>query len=287
MFAGFAANIHHRWHTFTGQVWINKKGFSRIVLKTADLIIARLASRVFTDSASQSRFLLDEGVTRSGQITILGPGSIAGVDINRFRPDTANRVRIRDQMCVDTDACVFLFVGRINKDKGIFDLIQAFQRLATRLRGIELWVVGPDEEGLTQTLQQLAQECSAPIRWLGATSAPEEFMMAADILLLPSYREGFGSVVIEGAACGIPTVAYRINGVIDAVADGSTGILVEPGETSAFESAMRQLALDKELRLSLGNKARERAVRDFNSEQVTKAWLDFYRCHLHQSNEAA
>ena len=103
-----------------------------------------------------------------------------------------------------------------------------------------------------------------------------QYYNAADVLLLPSYREGFGSVVIEGAACGIPSIAYRIDGVVDAVADGMSGLLVELGKTSEFVSAMRQLALDRELRVRLGNQARQRAVRDFSSEGVTDAWLDFY-----------
>jgi len=105
-------------------------------------------------------------------------------------------------------------------------------------------------------------------------------MAAADILLLPSYWKGFGSVIIEGAACGVPAIVYRIDGVIDAVVDGSSGLLVDVGQPTAFASAMKLLVLDRSLRLRLGHKAQERTVRDFSSERVSKAWLEFYRSQI-------
>ena len=282
MLAGLLGRVPNRWHTFTGQVWTTRLGVSRSILMATDRLIVMLASKVFADSVSQCRLLRDVGIVQDGQIGMLGNGSIAGVDIKRFCSDGPNRKRLRQRIGTDGNACVFLFVGRLTKDKGMFDLIQSFLRLSETVRDIELWVVGPDEENLLQTLQEAAEGCGAPIRWLGVTSAPEQFMMAADVLLLPSYREGFGSVIIEGAACGLPAIAYRIDGVIDAIVDGSSGLLVEVGQPRAFAAAMMRMALDKELRLLLGKKARDRAVRYFNSERVTDAWLGLYRRHLKQ-----
>jgi glycosyltransferase involved in cell wall biosynthesis len=286
MLAGLIARVPNRWHTFTGQVWATKQGFARNSLKAFDRLIVLLASKVFADSLSQCRLLRDERIVLDGQIGMLGSGSIAGVDLNRFWPDALSRDRLRQQMAINANVCVFLFVGRLAKDKGVFDLVKAYLDLATTVRGIELWVVGPDEEGMLQTLQKLAKGCGAPIKWLGATPTPEQFMVAADILLLPSYREGFGSVIIEGAACGIPAIAYSIDGVIDAISDGSSGLLVEVGRPEAFATAMKRLALDKELCMRLGKQARERAVREFSSERVTNAWLEFYRSQLHKNDEA-
>jgi glycosyltransferase involved in cell wall biosynthesis len=282
MMTAFVARVPHRWHTFTGQIWANRNGFDRSLLKAMDRLIVFLATRVFADSISQCRLLQDEGIVRNGQIGMLGSGSIAGVDLERYHPDIVNHERLRKQMGVDASACVFLFVGRLTRDKGGFDLVQAFLKLAAAVHDIELWVVGPDEEGLLQALQEAARDCGAPIRWLGSTPTPEYFMAAADVILLPSYREGFGSVIIEGAACGIPAIAYRIDGVIDAVIDGFSGLLVDVGQPLAFASAMKLLTLDKELRLRLGHQARERTICDFSSEKVTEAWLEFYRTHLNK-----
>jgi glycosyltransferase involved in cell wall biosynthesis len=280
MSSGFVNGVPNRWHTFTGQVWANRKGFSRGLLKGMDWLIAKLASIVLTDSKTQCRLLQAEGIVRKGKVDMLGSGSIAGVDLNRFHPDIVVKTKTRERFGSDENACVFLFVGRIARDKGVFDLLQAFQSLATTVSDIELWLVGPDEEGLLKVLQELAASCNAPIRFLGASTTPEYFMAAADVLLLPSYREGFPSTILESAACEVPTIAYRIYGVLDAIIDGETGVLVEIGQPDNLACAMKSLVLDIELRLRLGQKARERAVRDFSSEKVTKAWLDFYLGHI-------
>jgi glycosyltransferase involved in cell wall biosynthesis len=280
MLAGFITRVPNRWHTFTGQVWATKNGFTRRVLKGFDQFIALLASTVFADSASQCRLLHAEKVVRENQITMLGTGSIAGVDTKRFYPSRPNCIRLRDQLGTDINACVFLFVGRLVKDKGVFDLIRAYKELSRIIDGIELWVVGPDEDGLLPTLKDSANGCDATIRWLDATQNPEKFMQAADILLLPSYREGFGSVIIEGAACGIPAVAYRIDGIIDAIIDGKTGLLVEVGQPTAFAAAMKTLTLNGEMRANLGDQARMRALRDYRSEKITALWLEYYSQHV-------
>jgi glycosyltransferase involved in cell wall biosynthesis len=284
MLTGFILGVPNRWHTFTGQVWATRHGFVRRFLKALDRIIVLVATRVMADSASQCRFLRDEGVVGVEPVVVLGPGSISGVDFKRFCPDTVTRELLRKQLGVNTGVTVFLFIGRLTKDKGMVDLIEAFVEVAREVSELELWVVGPDEEGLMKSLRESAECCDAPIRWVGATVVPEQFMAAADILVLPSYREGFGSVIIEGAACGIPTIAYRIDGVIDAIVDGFSGLLVEVGKPRAFAAAMKTLALDGDLRERLGNYARQRAVRDFSSERITKAWIEFYRSRLKKSH---
>jgi glycosyltransferase involved in cell wall biosynthesis len=280
MFTGLVMRVPHRWHTFTGQVWATRKGLSRRLLMKLDKLIVLMASRVFVDSTSQGRLLCDEGIVRDDQIGMLGFGSIAGVDLSRFQPDNITRDRLRKKIGTPVNAYVFLFVGRLTRDKGIFDLIDAFRIISISESNIELWVVGPDEDELLKILKDSAQGCTAPIRWLGSTETPEYFMASADALLLPSHREGFGSVIIEAAACGIPTIAYRIDGVIDAVKHESTGILVDAHEVEAFAEAMKSLKLNSSLSVSLGNRAKERARLDFSSDVVTRAWLKFYQSHL-------
>ncbi|NJL17337.1 MAG: glycosyltransferase family 4 protein [Nitrospira sp.] len=277
MFAARFAGIRFRHHTFTGQVWANRSGIVRYMLKTFDRLIVQLASNVFTDSPSQCRFLEEERVVGSHGISVLGPGSISGVDVCRFRPDTASRHQVRTDFGVDEDRCVFLFVGRLTKDKGIHDLVQAFAKVSAANPRVELWLVGPDEEELREQLSRKKQDDSGLVRWLGATSEPERYMASADVLVLPSYREGFGSVIIEAAACAIPTVAYRIDGVIDAVVEERTGVLVEVGDIEALAAAMLDVSRDWDGRQRLGREARDRVSKEFSSTMVTAEWVALYK----------
>ena len=277
MLAARLAGIQFRYHTFTGQVWAKRSGFARHVLKTFDRVVVQLATQVFTDSPSQCRFLEKERVVEPGGIFVLGPGSISGVDVHRFRPDMESRHQMRVELDVDEERCVFLFVGRLTKDKGIHDLIQAFAKVSVANPRVELWVVGPDEEGLTEQFGQRELEDSGLVRWLGPTFQPERYMASADVLVLPSYREGFGSVIIEAAACAIPTVAYRIDGVIDAVVENQTGVLVDVGDIEALAAAMLDVSRDRDGRHRLGREARDRASEKFSSAIVTAEWVALYK----------
>ena len=102
-------------------------------------------------------------------------------------------------------------------------------------------------------------------------------MASADVLVLPSYREGFGSVIIEAAACAIPTVAYRIDGVIDAVVEERTGVLVEVGNIEALAAAMLDVSRDSQGRQRLGSEARDRVSKEFSSAVVTAEWVALYK----------
>ncbi|MBS1227007.1 MAG: glycosyltransferase [Proteobacteria bacterium] len=280
MLGAMLARVPRRYHTFTGQVWSNRHGFARFFLKQIDRLTVFAASLVFADSHSQCQFLERECVVAPGGIRVLGEGSICGVDSQRFAPDVAVRKEVRVDLTVGDDVCVFLFVGRLVRDKGVFDLLHAFVRLADLVENPVLWVVGPDEEKLRTELELVAGPHNNRIRWVGPSFVPERFMAAADVLVLPSYREGFGMVVVEAAACGIPSVAYQIDGVTDAVLNGATGLLVAKGNVSALLDAMRLMYQDPVLRAKLGRNAYTRVIKGFSAATVTAAWLNLYRSEL-------
>lgn len=286
MLAGFVARVPHRWHTFTGQVWENKQSILRFILKGIDRLIVSLSTRIFADSISQCRFLSDEKVVSENQISILGPGSIAGVDTDKFFPDISVRHALRQELEVADEACIFLFVGRMVRDKGVIDLLNAFVKLAAESETqVGLWMVGPDEENLLPELKQMGETHQFSIRWIGSTHHPEKYMMAADVLVLPSYREGFGSVIIEAGSCSLPVIAYKINGVIDAIEEEVTGLLVEVGRIDLLTEKLRLLALDQKYRTALGTAAREHVINVFSVKAVSDAWLMHYQnCLLDPAN---
>lgn len=277
MIAGRLANVPWCFHTFTGQVWANKKGLRRFVLKFFDKVLAMNATRVLADSKSQRLFLIENRVVKAGKIDVLADGSIAGVDVDRFKLNGDIRSQIRQSLKIPDDAVVFLFMGRLTRDKGLMDLSRAFAKVAEQKSNIHLFVVGPDEENFEIEFTNLARQFQGQVHRIGFTHCPEDYMSASDVFCLPSYREGFGTVIIEAAATGIPAIASRIYGITDAVEDGVTGILHQPTSDSEMAEAMFLLASNHDLRQRMGTAARERVINKFSETRVTKAFSDFYR----------
>ena len=282
MMAAWVARTPVRVHTFTGQIWVNKAGIKRFLFKKIDSLIAYLATNVIVDSPSQLRFLLNEDVVSNEKSLVFCNGSISGVDISRFKPDKNLRISVRQQLNIDDNAIVFLFLGRLTQDKGVLDLAQAFSEVQTK--NTHLVFVGPDEKNTRHELVNATLPCADKVHFVGYTDTPECYMAAADVLCLPSYREGFGGVIIEAAAVGIPSIASRIYGITDAVVEGETGLLHEPRNINEIKVCMEELVNNPALRLKLGEQAKKRAVESFNSSLLTQAWIDFYQKKL-QRNE--
>lgn len=280
MLAGFLTCTTCRIHIFTGQVWVTRTGLSRWGLKVLDKLLAWLATDLLTDSNSQCEFLIKQQITKPEKIQVLADGSICGVDADRFKSNQRLRLEVRQQLGVPLTATVILFLGRINRDKGVLDLASAFARLADKHDNVWLLFVGPDEEDLSQDILQRCECVSNRLIFGGFTSEPEKFMSAADIFALPSYREGFGTSVIEAAACGLPSVCSRIYGLSDAVVDGVTGLLHTPADINDIERQLEVLLLDERLRLQLGESARRRAVDKFGQTRLTDSFKSYVDGHV-------
>ena len=276
MLAARIARVPIRIHTFTGQVWATRRGPARAFLRAMDRLIASCATHVLVDSRSQRDFLIANRVVTASKSSVLGDGSICGVDAGRFKPDEAARQRVRHEAAIPDDAVVFLFLGRLSRDKGVLDLARAFAALASANASAYLALVGPDEEELRREIGEIVSTCADRVRHVDYTARPQDFMAAADVFCLPSYREGFGQVALEAAACGLPVIASRIYGVVDAVSEGESGLLHPPGDVPALRAQMETLLRDAALRARLGGAGRERALRDFSAARITQALLDYY-----------
>lgn len=276
MLAAWLARVPRRVHSFTGQVWVTRRGWRRLMLKQADRLLAALTTQALIDSPSQRDFLVSEGVLRAEKAEVIGDGSICGVDALRFKPDARARSDVRESLGIDQHATVLLFMGRLNRDKGVLDLAMAFAKLAPRFPDTRLVMVGPDEEGLVPQIKEICSEVAGRVQQLDFTRQPERFFAAADIFCLPSYREGFGMVVIEAAAAGLPAVASRIYGITDAVVGGETGLLHPPGDIAAIQAALTHLVSNDAQRVLMGEQARQRALAMFSQAESTRGLLAFY-----------
>ncbi len=276
MFAAMLAGVRHRVHTFTGQVWVTRRGWRRWMLRKADALLASLTSRILVDSPSQLDFLVAEGVFDADKAEVVGKGSICGVDSARFHPDPDERRKLRDILHIPQSDPVLLFLGRLNRDKGVLDLADAFAILAQQFPAAHLLLVGPDEEGLVERITAASGVAANRVHRVDYTHHPERYMAAADIFCLPSYREGFGQVLVEAAAVGLPVVASRIYGVTDAVVDGETGLLHPPGDVVAIQVALARLISDAPQRAAMGERALRRALAEFSQAESTQGLMAFY-----------
>jgi glycosyltransferase involved in cell wall biosynthesis len=276
MLAGCLSGIPNRMHTFTGQVWANKQGWKRNTLKIFDRLIVLFATHILVDSRSQLDFLVSEGVLKQGRGIVIGSGSICGVDADRFRPDEQVKSMVRRELDINQNATVLLFLGRLNRDKGMLDLAAAFAEIARQKPDAVLLLVGAEEDVPFMRIQEICGAGREQLRRVGFTPNPECYMATADIFCLPSYREGFGQVIIEAAASGVPTVASRIYGITDAVEDGLTGLLFPAGDIAEITKALLALIEDQALRQKMGVAARLRTFELFAGKNITREQVGLY-----------
>jgi glycosyltransferase involved in cell wall biosynthesis len=281
--AAWLARVPVRVHSFTGQVWVTRRGPMRWLLKAADKCIAALATDVLVDSPSQRAFLIEQGVVSAQRSTVLGAGSICGVNTQRFCPSVAARQAVRAELGTPADALVCLYLGRLNHDKGVLDLAGAFAQVAKAHPLAELWVVGPDEANWFEQMQASMGDANQQVKRVGFTHEPERFMQAADLFCLPSYREGFGSSVIEAAACGVPALASRIYGLTDAVTEWQTGWMHKAGNVQDLARQLNTLLANPADLAIKGYAARHYAVTVFAEEAITEAMVQFYKKRLNET----
>jgi glycosyltransferase involved in cell wall biosynthesis len=278
--AGFLARVPVRIHTFTGQPWMNMRGILRRLIRAFDFVIGRLDTHLYADSHSQRDFLIAEGLITADKIRVLGDGSISGVDLQRYDQShlTGARNERRAQLEIPATATVIVFVGRVNRDKGIVELVDAFQILRAQHADLHLILVGPLEPEHDPLPARTLEQISANpfIHAVGFQTKPEEYLALADIFCLPSYREGFGSAAIEAGALYLPSVVTRMTGLTDAVVDGETGLIVPPKDGPGLVRALTQLIESPDLRRRMGQAAHQRVVRSFDANKINQLVVDEY-----------
>ena len=187
------------------------------------------------------------------------------IDINLFKPLGLEKYENR-----------ILFVGRLNKDKGVLDLLRAFEKINKEYHKSILYIVGKDEENLVSIIQN-NKLFNNSIFYKDFTAVPENYMSLADVFCLPSYREGFGSVIIEAAACGTPSIGSNIYGLSDAIEDNRTGLLYEVGNINDLFEKMQILITDKELLEKLSKNALDRVKNKFDENFLSDLLLSYYK----------
>jgi glycosyltransferase involved in cell wall biosynthesis len=269
--AGYFTAVPVRIHTFTGQVWATRTGLSRILLKLVDKSIVYLNTKCFTDSPSQSLYLSTNNISYKGApLPVLSKGSLSGVNLMKFDKDllSVKCADLRNQLDIDESDFIFSFIARKTKDKGAIDVLLAFSKARRISNKCKLLFVGPDEDGEISRLKLVSPDLFLDVLEVGAVSNHEVYLGITNLLCLPSYREGFGSIVIDAAAMGVPTIGSRISGLTDAIEDGFSGLLFRPGDVDEISSVMLSLAADRNTCNLMGRQARYRVENFFTADHL-------------------
>ncbi len=277
--AGFICRVPVRLHTFTGQTWVAKAGYSRHFYYWIDRLINALNTACLTDSFSQSTFLQEHGITDVGKpLSVLSQGSLSGVDVSKFDLSRIkNEVQdLRIKLAIDDRHFVFAYIARKTQAKGAHDMLEAFSRIVPDFPHAKLLFVGPDEDGEIAKLHTTIPDLFTNVIDVGHVTNHEVYLAFTDVLCLPSYREGFGSIIIDAAAMGVPAIGSRIPGLTDSITDLQTGLLFSAGNVAELTGIMTRFINDSELRDVLGRRAKERVDEFFTADKLYEALKQYY-----------
>ena len=274
--AGKIAKIPFRARIFTGQIWAIRGGLFKLFFKTIDRITVALNTHILVDGRSQQEFLVKNGVLKNMQSTVLANGSICGVDIEKFCPNQQIRIDERKKLGFTEEDVVFTFMGRINRDKGTYDLLEAFNRLTKQYMNAKLLFIG-NKEGVDESAFEKFDNIkyNSNLSFYGYTKTPFFALQAGDVFCLPSYREGFGMSVIEAAALSMPVIASDAYGLRDSFVDGETGKKCKVMDVDSLYEAMEYFYQNPEDRILYGKSGRTRVVNLFSKELVSKCWAEY------------
>lgn len=276
--ASFFAKVPHRIKTFTGQIWVTMKGPKRDFYKMLDKLDILLNTEVLVDGRPQKDFMVENGIINSNQAQVLANGSICGIDTKKFAPCEDIRGARRKELGLKDADIAFLFLGRLKRDKGIYELLDAFDKFVENHPDAKLILVGNDEEDCASKLPEYKNIIAGKNTIVyGMTRHPEELLQAGDIYVLPTYREGFGLAVLEASCLGLPVITSDTYGVRDTMVEGITGLQCKTADSESLLNAMITLYEDPSLCKRMGEAGRQRVIKDFSRELVVEAWYDFYK----------
>ena len=274
-FAAWLTRVPCRFYTLHGLRFETTTGFRRKLLIFAERLACRFAHRVVCVSHSVREKAIACGLVDRERALVFGAGSCNGVDVSRFAP-TPQRMRraaeLRRQFGIPENAPVALFVGRLTCDKGITELMEAFLQLEDRFPELRLLLVGSFEDGdpLPEDVRKRL-ETHERVILAGPVNDTAPYYAIADVLVLPSHREGLPTVVLEGHAAGKPVIGAAATGIVDLLADGETGLLFPVGDASALADAVARLINDKPLAMKLALAGQEQVKRKFGQELIWAA----------------
>lgn len=285
LLGGLAAWLNRvpcRFYTLHGLRFETSTGLLRRLLVCAEKFTCSLAHRVVCVSHSVREMAIACRLVPPERSVMTSHGSCNGVDTSRFAPNPELTIRAKDtkrQLGIPDHATVLLFMGRFTRDKGIPELLEAFLRLDLQFADLRLVLAGCFEQGdCLPAVAKHTLETHPHVILAGAVQDTPAYYALADIVVLPSHREGLPTVVLEAQAAGKPIVGARATGIVDVVAHERTGLLFPVGDVARLAEALASLITNKPFARKLALAGQEQVRRNFQQEQVWEAlYWEYFR----------
>lgn len=280
MFSAYYVRTPIRIHTFTGLVFPSNSGLKKIILILVDKLMCMMATKIIPEGQGVKRDLVQNNITRK-KLRIIANGNVNGIDLDYFKP--SQRIyelskKYRKIIRAQKEDPIFCYVGRIVRDKGINELVSAFSLISMINSRAKLLLVGPYEN----TYDAISEHSRGVIHsyknihHVGYQNDIRKYLVASDVLILPSYREGFPNVLLQAGAMGLPSIVTDINGCNEIIKHGINGLIIKPMVIQELYEAMVKL-LDVQFRSALSKDARTIISSNFNQEDVWDQILREYK----------
>lgn len=274
--ASWICRVPVRIHTFTGLIFPTSIGNKRKLLMTIDRLICRCATVIIPEGSGVKNDLLSHNITRK-KLNVIGFGNIAGVDstyFNRSRCiETKGVIQLRNTLALNFKAFTFCYIGRLNKDKGLHELVEAFSLLPDNAHLLVLGDVDRTAPLNESVLKKLVQH--PRIHLLGFQKDIRPSLVLSNILVLPSYREGFPNVLLQAGAMSLPAIATDINGCNEIIESNFNGWLVKPKDSSSLFMEMEK-AMSSDKLVSMGIEARNNVITKYERYEHWQRMVAFY-----------
>ena len=268
-----------RIHIYTGITWYNKGGLKKYCFKFIDQINFYFSNEIFFDGLNQIK-IFEKYNFDTKKCKLISKGSIKGVDTNKFvsKREVYDNFRLKNSLNLSDK--ILLYMGRIEKEKGIIFLIESFIQLLSNNKNIILVLCGSSEMNIHQIIKTKYYEHSNKIIIIEHTDNPEKIFQVADILCIPSEREGFGNVVIEASSCQVPVIGSDISGLDDSLIHNMNGLRYKLFDKNNFMKNILKLLENNELRILFGNNGRKFVLDNFNEKKVLNDFSKMIKLNL-------
>ncbi len=281
MMAARLAGVPIRIHTFTGLIFPSRTGLMQKLLIKLDQILCACATNIFPEGQGVKKDLEHYKITNK-PLKVIANGNVNGIDTNYFSP-TALPIeslnKLKEELQIKELDVVFVFVGRLVGDKGINELVASFQEISQSKAKCKLVLVGSFESELDPlnavTLSIINKNIN--IISVGFQQDVRPYLAIADVLVFPSYREGFPNVVIQAGAMGLPAIVTNINGCNEIIEEGKNGTIIPSKDEQQLEKAMLKMIDNQAYRLSLQQNSRPMICSRYEQQVVWEAILQEYQ----------